>query len=198
MIASINELDWRELFDKSPIAMALVGSDGSFLEVNKRFCEIVEYSRSELLAKTFKSITHPDDLYPHEQMVNSCLSLEIDSYTMAKRYLTKTGKIIWITLYVRSIVHEGTVTMFLIHAVKIDDIKETVSPERKDDFKKIVIDNWKFFATALVSGIGLLITFLVTIHVSVNKINEMERNYERLNEVMIQIAEDKIKENNSE
>ena len=192
------QVDWRELFDKSPIPMALVGREGQFLEVNKRFCEILEYAKSELLSKNFQSITHPDDLYADNQMVQSCLALEVDSYTMAKRYLTKTGKVIWVTLYVRSILEDAKVAMFLIHTVEIDSIKEIISQPCEDNIKTFVSNNWKFFLTALVSGISLLITFLVTIHVSVNKINEMEHNYERLNEIMIQIAEDKIKESNNE
>ena len=42
--------------------MAISSLDGRFLRVNPALCEITGYSREQLEAMTFRSITHPDDL----------------------------------------------------------------------------------------------------------------------------------------
>ena len=42
--------------------MAIVGLDGSWIEVNDALCRIVGYAHEELLSRTFVDITHPDDI----------------------------------------------------------------------------------------------------------------------------------------
>jgi PAS domain S-box-containing protein len=41
--------------------MAIVGLDDRFLQVNQALCDILGYTRAELLATTVAAITHPDD-----------------------------------------------------------------------------------------------------------------------------------------
>jgi PAS domain S-box-containing protein len=53
---------FENAFEHAPIGKCLVGLDGSFLKVNPTLCEMVGYSREELLALDFQAITHPDDL----------------------------------------------------------------------------------------------------------------------------------------
>ncbi len=58
----VSEEQFRGAFDASAIGMALVATDGRWLQVNRSLCRIVGYTEAELLAKTFQDITHPDDL----------------------------------------------------------------------------------------------------------------------------------------
>ena len=53
---------FRSAFDEAPIGMAMNSLDGRFLRVNQALCEITGYSREQLEATTYRSITHPDDL----------------------------------------------------------------------------------------------------------------------------------------
>jgi PAS domain S-box-containing protein len=55
---------FRSAFSYAAIGMALVGTDGRWLQVNRSLCEIVGYSEQELLSRPFQDITHPDDLEP--------------------------------------------------------------------------------------------------------------------------------------
>ena len=57
-----NEERFRATFENAAVGIAHVAPDGRWLEVNQRFCDIVGYSREELMTKTFGDITHPDDL----------------------------------------------------------------------------------------------------------------------------------------
>src|SRR6202044_1081078 len=49
-------------FEHAPIGLALTSPDGRWLKVNRALCDLVGYSESELLARTFRDITHPDDI----------------------------------------------------------------------------------------------------------------------------------------
>jgi PAS domain S-box-containing protein len=88
------------MFENAAVGVALVGLDGRWLEVNQRLCDIVGYSRDELLAGTFQDITHPDDLAADLDGVRSLTSGERESYALDKRYIRKDGGIVWIGLTV--------------------------------------------------------------------------------------------------
>ncbi|WP_171183642.1 PAS domain S-box protein [Alienimonas chondri] len=95
-----SERRFRGTFDNVGVGVAHVGLDGSWLEVNRRLCEIVGYPEDELRALTFQDITHPDDLSNDLELFGRLLSGEIPSYTMRKRYFHKSGEVIWIQLTV--------------------------------------------------------------------------------------------------
>ena len=87
------------------MGVAQVAPDGRWLDVNHRLCDIVGYTREELLALTFQDITHPDGLDTDLGLVRRMLTDEIQTYAMEKRYLRKGGAVVWVKLTV-SLVRE--------------------------------------------------------------------------------------------
>jgi PAS domain S-box-containing protein len=90
----------RATFAQAAVGIARVAPDGSWLEVNQRLCEIVGYSREEMLQLSFQVITHPDDLAGDLELLNQLLAGSRDSYDLEKRYLHKSGALVWINLTV--------------------------------------------------------------------------------------------------
>lgn len=101
-----SEERFRSAFDYATVGMALVATDGRWLEVNHSLCEIVGYSEQELLATNFQAITHPDDLETDLEYMHQMLAGKIHHYNMEKRYLHKQGHIVWILLS-GSLVHDA-------------------------------------------------------------------------------------------
>lgn len=95
-----SEESFRATFDQAAVGIAQVEPDGSWREVNQRLCDIVGYSREELLQLTFQDITHPDDLSTDLEQVRQMLAGTQQTYTLDKRYLRKSGAIVWIKLTV--------------------------------------------------------------------------------------------------
>jgi PAS domain S-box-containing protein len=96
-----SEERFRSAFDYAAIGMALVAPDGGWIQVNRALCDLVGYSRDELLGgATFQDITHPDDLEADLEFVRQMLEGEIDTYQMEKRYFHKRGHIVWVLLSV--------------------------------------------------------------------------------------------------
>jgi diguanylate cyclase (GGDEF)-like protein/PAS domain S-box-containing protein len=87
-------------FDHATIGMALVATDGRWLDVNTSLCDLVGYTAEELRATTFQAITHPEDLDIDLALVEQVLQGEIQSYQLEKRYIHKQGHIISILLCV--------------------------------------------------------------------------------------------------
>ena len=113
-------------FDSAAIGMAVVGLDLKFLKINSKFSEITGYSQSELLQMTVADITHPEDIQKNidedEKAKNS--GPESNSFCMRKRYIHKSGNIVWVHLTVSAIfVKDQTSADFFISQV-IDITKQ--------------------------------------------------------------------------
>jgi PAS domain S-box-containing protein len=91
---------FRATFEQAAVGIAHVAPDGTWLRVNKKLCEIVGYTKEELLKKTFQEITYKDDLEKDVNYARQMLAGEIKTYTTEKRYCRKNGEIIWIELTV--------------------------------------------------------------------------------------------------
>ncbi len=91
---------FRSTFNQAAVGIARVGLDGGWLQVNQKFCDIVGYSKDELMKLTFQDITHPDDLNSDLDRIQQMLDGLISSYSLEKRYFHKSGAIVWIYLTV--------------------------------------------------------------------------------------------------
>ena len=89
-----SESRFRTIFEQAAVGMAQVSLEGPFLRVNQRFCEIMGYSRQELLRLTYREITHPDDVARDQQGVAQVLRGELSRYAVEKRYLRKDGGVV--------------------------------------------------------------------------------------------------------
>lgn len=115
-----SEARFRATFEQAAVGIAHVATEGRFLRINRRLCDIVGYARDELLALTFQEITHPDDLAADLAHVQRLIAGEIESYTLETRYLRKDGSIVWIDLTVALVrAEDGTPDYFIS---VIDDI----------------------------------------------------------------------------
>ncbi len=75
-----------------------VGLDGRWLKVPPTLCALLGYTEEELLARTFKDITHPDDFEADWSQCQRLIRGEIRSFDLEKRYLRKDGQTIWVYL----------------------------------------------------------------------------------------------------
>lgn len=94
------EDQFRVTFEQAAVGIAHVGLNGQWLRVNNKLCEIVGYSREELLTRTFQDITHPDDLDADLACVRQILANEIPTFSMEKRYFHRQGFVVWTNLTV--------------------------------------------------------------------------------------------------
>ncbi|HEX8530780.1 MAG TPA: PAS domain S-box protein, partial [Cytophagales bacterium] len=99
------EAEFSSAFEFAPIGMALVDAQGHFLRVNKSYCQLLGYAPDELLQRTFTDITHPDDLALSIDHRKRLLAGEVDTYRLEKRYLTRAGDPVWVSLSVSLVRH---------------------------------------------------------------------------------------------
>lgn len=122
-----SEAQFRTTFEQAAIGCAHMGIAGEWLRVNQKLCEIVGYSREELLAITFQHITYPDDLAEDLAHVAKLLEGEIESYSLEKRYICKNQSIVWVQITVslrRQIQNDGAPGKPLYFITMVENIND--------------------------------------------------------------------------
>ncbi len=93
-----SELRFSNAFQYSPIGIALVSMDGHWIKVNQALCDYVGYTAEEMMTKTLRDITYPDDINATADFRRRILAGEINTCQLEKRYRHKSGRIVWISL----------------------------------------------------------------------------------------------------
>jgi PAS domain S-box-containing protein len=102
-----SELQFKTIFEQAGLGIAVVDMEtGRFMEINDHFCKILGYSEIELKVKSFKEVTHQDDLENDLKQVSKINSGMIDNYSLEKRYLNKKGDVVWVSLTVSPLWNE--------------------------------------------------------------------------------------------
>jgi two-component system, sensor histidine kinase and response regulator len=94
-----SEERFRGTFENAAVGIAHRDATGRFLRVNEKFCAIVGYSREELLQKTVRDITHPDDLAASIDAFAALWQGESPTLGLEKRYVRKDGSFVWGELF---------------------------------------------------------------------------------------------------
>jgi len=90
-----SEAKSQMFFDRSIVGMVLVGLDKRFIDCNEAFCRFTGFSKEEILGRTISSITYDEDLAIGDVEMKKLLEGKIESSTFEKRYIHKSGSMIW-------------------------------------------------------------------------------------------------------
>src|SRR5262245_27205941 len=143
-----SEARFRAIFENAAVGIARVAPDGRWLEVNQRLCDIVGYTREELLTKTFGDITHPDDREQDLRAMRRMLAGDIETYLREKRYYHKNGSVVCVNLTASLMRRaDGSPDYFI---ATIEDISE-----RKRAGEKLRETEERLRLASWISGLGI-------------------------------------------
>ncbi len=121
--------EWfRKIFEEAhQVGIVITSPSFVFEKANPAFCRMMGYSADELRSMTFDNITHPDHLKLDMENVKKVGRGEILFYQTEKKYLNKSGKVLWGNLIVSSIRDEhGTLLYYLAMVIDITEQKKAV------------------------------------------------------------------------
>jgi PAS domain S-box-containing protein len=114
--------EFQNYFESGSVGLSVTLPDKRWIEVNQKLCQMLGYSKKELLGMNWVDISHPDDRAKNLELFDKSLEGKIDNYELEKRFICKDGKIIYVTL---SVVCErnpdGTVHHFLSSYIDVTE-----------------------------------------------------------------------------
>ena len=90
-----SEEKFRNVFRDAGVGMVIVSPEGRFLAANKAFCDSLGYTEEELLEKTVKSLTFPEDWPAFSKKLREALTEGHGFQWFKKRCLHKSGRIVY-------------------------------------------------------------------------------------------------------
>jgi len=136
------EAEFKAIFTQAPVGIAKLDTNtGHFITVNKEYARIVGYTEEELLATDFQTITHPDDLEEDLKNMDKLKKGLASEFWMEKRYLHKSGRVVWVNLVVAILGKIGD--KIENHIAIVEDItdKKRADEELKKSFELVSEQN---------------------------------------------------------
>ncbi len=120
-----SEETFRKIFESAPIGMARLTSNGNYLSANLVLQKMLGYSEEELKSMNLDDITFGEDKIKSKEMFYNLISDESNYVKFEKRYITKSGKIIWTNITSTAVKNKEGNILFLITMIEnINERKE--------------------------------------------------------------------------
>jgi diguanylate cyclase (GGDEF)-like protein/PAS domain S-box-containing protein len=95
-----SESRFHSAFTHAAIGMALVSSDGKFMQANRAFCEMLGRTAPELLSMSLNTVVKAEDQNALQTPVSKLMKGELSSAEIEIRGLHKDGSDVWMALNV--------------------------------------------------------------------------------------------------
>ena len=125
-----SEAKFRSIFEGGAVAMVMLGLDRRLVEVNQSLCDMLGFTREELLGKTMADITYPEDIDVDADLRPMLLEGAIPNYSIEKRYVRKDGTAVWVLLSASVIRDADGKPQFLLGQAQ-DLTEQRASQERR-------------------------------------------------------------------
>ena len=128
----ISAQEFQTTFNLAAVGIAHVGLDGQWLRVNRQMCDMLGYTREELLASTFRAVSYAEDLDKDDALLQETLDGKRSAYTLEKRYVRKDGSPVWVSNHVSAVKsRDGKVHEAIAVVVDITERRRALAAERR-------------------------------------------------------------------
>lgn len=173
--------------------LAIFDTECRWIEVNDRMCEIVGYSREELLGFVWTDATCPSDIKPYLELIQEIKSSKRDQYSAEKKYVGKGGIINFVEVFVGCVRDKDGDPEYYVALV------QDISERKKLEEDRIQLDQMKtdFLSTAahelrtpLTSIRGFSELMKTKDNLSKDKIKEYAKSINEESEALANIIDD--------
>src|SRR5687767_9533658 len=124
-----SEERFRAIFEQAAVGLTRVDLDGMLVDFNQKFCDMLGYTRAELLGKTIRDITHSVDYGQGSTYRAELVKGAAKSRSGEKRFVRKDGTIMWARRTMSAACDDAGQPQYVISVV--EDISESKSAEER-------------------------------------------------------------------
>ena len=162
-----SEESFRVIFERSTIGKSLTAPDGRLLRVNQAVADFLGYTIEEMQRLDFTQITYPDDIAVTREVIRSLLANEGESRRLEKRFIRKSGEVVWADVSTTVRRDVNGVPLYLITAIaditerKLAEEKIRVSEERYRSLFENMVEGYAYCQMLFEDGQAKDWTYLV-------------------------------------
>ncbi|WBB89156.1 EAL domain-containing protein [Verrucosispora sp. WMMC514] len=130
-----SEARFRAVFDGAAIGIGIAGVDGTIIDVNHAFADMLGYPVEELRQLNVASLFHTDDAAGMWELYQELIEGKHDAARVQKRYYRKDGSAVWTDLAVSLIRHDDGRPRFTVAVV--EDITERYELQQRLRFQAL-------------------------------------------------------------
>jgi diguanylate cyclase (GGDEF)-like protein/PAS domain S-box-containing protein len=134
-----NEVRFREIFDQAAVGITRVALDGILVDCNQKFCDMLGFSKQELLGKTMSELTHPDDYGVGEQYRSQLAGGDGGSRTGEKRFIRKDGSHLWVRRTMSTACDSAGKPQYVISIVEDISDKKELEQHHQETFDQAAV-----------------------------------------------------------
>ena len=128
-----SEARFRSYFELPLGGRAITSPTKGWLDVNSELCDMLGYTKAELIQMTWAELTHLEDIAIDMTQFNRVMAGEIDGYTIEKRFIHKDGRSIHTHIAVQCIrLPDRSVDYFVALLLDITELKQVVAELREN------------------------------------------------------------------
>ena len=144
-----SEARFRSYFELPLVGIAISSPEKKWLEVNDKMCEILGYSREEMLGLTWAEITHPDDLAGNVELFERTLAGELPHYSLEKRFVRKDGAVVFVRISARPVLSSNNTPQYFV------GIFEDITKQKRAEEERLQLEE-RIQQTQKMESLGVL------------------------------------------
>lgn len=135
-----SELRLQRFVAKAPVGLCILDENWRAVTANLAFCQLTGYDVQEIIGSTYALYTHPEDLSANIRLTEEFYRGVRSGYTHEKRYIRKSGEIIWVLVKTTRVDLPGRQGPLLLAAVQ-DITERKLALEEREQLSRDLHDN---------------------------------------------------------
>jgi PAS domain S-box-containing protein len=135
-----SEIRLHRFVDEAPVGLIILDTHRCILKANTAFCKLTGYAEQEMLGKSYALYVHPDDFTANLILTDQFYRGDRTEYTCEKRYIRRSGEIIWVSVKATRIELPGHSKPLLLAAIQ-DITEQKLATEEREQLSRDLHDN---------------------------------------------------------
>ncbi len=179
-----SELRLQQFVAEAPVGLCILDQNWRAISTNRTMCELTGYEENEIIGSTYALYTHPEDLSANIILTDEFFRGLRSNYAYEKRYIRKSGEIIWVSVKATRIELSGHEGPLLLAAVQ-DITERKLAIEEREQLSRDLHDN--LLQTLYAVGMQLEAGKLAMKHSARRSKTHMSRAINQLNNLMVDV-----------